>query len=176
MNPAYVFIGRFQPFHNGHLKTLRLALSKGDVVLVVGSADSPRTLRCPFTASEREGMIRGALTAEERDRVYIIRQNDVPDDAQWMREIEEKVAGAARGARVVLTGCKKDDSSYYLGVFPQWGFEPGVLTPVSGTRVRTAFFDGTDDWGWAALVPESTAAFLKQFRHTEAFEQIRKER
>jgi bifunctional NMN adenylyltransferase/nudix hydrolase len=174
MDPAYVYIGRFQPFHNGHLKTLRLALSKGDVIVVLGSADSPRTPRCPFTASEREGMIRGALTADERERVCIIQQNDTSDDAQWVREIEERVAAVARGRRIILTGCKKDESSYYLDVFPKWGFEPGVLTSVSGTKVRDLYFDN-DPWA-AVLVPESTASFLQQFRHTEAFEQVRKER
>ena len=53
-----VFIGRFQPFHNGHLEVIRTALSKAKKVLVlVGSSNQPRTPKNPFTFEERRNMI-----------------------------------------------------------------------------------------------------------------------
>jgi hypothetical protein len=37
-----VFIGRFQPFHLGHLKVLRAAIDTADhVVVIIGSASTP---------------------------------------------------------------------------------------------------------------------------------------
>lgn len=53
-----VFIGRFQPFHNEHNRIIEVGLSKARHVLVlVGSAGSPRTIRNPFTYQERRDMI-----------------------------------------------------------------------------------------------------------------------
>jgi bifunctional NMN adenylyltransferase/nudix hydrolase len=49
-----VFIGRMQPLHNGHVQNINNALEIADNVLViVGSANQPRTPKNPFTASER---------------------------------------------------------------------------------------------------------------------------
>ena len=56
-----VLIGRFQPFHNGHLAVLQHALRLADkVIVLVGSAGQPRTTRNPFNAGERAVMIRAA--------------------------------------------------------------------------------------------------------------------
>lgn len=53
-----IFIGRFQPFHNEHKRVVDTAMSMSKHVLVlVGSAGSPRTIRNPFTYSERKSMI-----------------------------------------------------------------------------------------------------------------------
>ena len=50
-----VFIGRFQPFHNGHKRVIdhALELSK-KVIVLVGSVDQPRCTRNPFTFQERK--------------------------------------------------------------------------------------------------------------------------
>ena len=50
-----VFIGRFQPFHNGHNKVIEQALRDAKHVLVlIGSANIPRNIRNPFTFQERK--------------------------------------------------------------------------------------------------------------------------
>ena len=80
-NVFNVFIGRFQPAHNAHLQIIRGALeSKYDtekyqsnpnhVIVCIGSAYKPRTPRDPFSAAEREEMLRSALSAEENKRVH----------------------------------------------------------------------------------------------------------
>lgn len=57
-----VFIGRFEPFHNGHAAVARHALAKASkVIFLVGSADTPRTTKNPFTVAERAVMIQAAL-------------------------------------------------------------------------------------------------------------------
>ncbi|MDD4247570.1 MAG: adenylyltransferase/cytidyltransferase family protein [Methanosarcina sp.] len=65
------FIGRFQPFHFGHLSVVRYALEHDDELIVaIGSTDKSFTTKDPFTASERFEMILAAL-APYRDRVIV---------------------------------------------------------------------------------------------------------
>lgn len=60
-----LFIGRFQPFHNGHLEVLR-EISRGyEPVIVIGSAEVSHTVDDPFTAGERYLMIAETLSQEE---------------------------------------------------------------------------------------------------------------
>ena len=47
---AIVFIGRFQPLHNAHVEIIRKASELADkVIVVVGSANQPRTFKNPFS-------------------------------------------------------------------------------------------------------------------------------
>lgn len=44
-----VFIGRFQPFHAGHLKVVQEGLKQADkLILLIGSAWQPRNTRNPW--------------------------------------------------------------------------------------------------------------------------------
>ena len=57
-----VFIGRFQPFHCGHKAVIDEALQRADnVIMLIGSANLPRSLRNPFSVDERTAMIKGCL-------------------------------------------------------------------------------------------------------------------
>jgi len=62
-----VFIGRFQPFHKAHLASVRKGLDKNALLLIViGSINKARDIKNPFTYEEREDMIRGCLTDEQK--------------------------------------------------------------------------------------------------------------
>ena len=53
-----LLIGRFQPFHLGHLEALQFALSKVDKLwLGLGSSNKPMEKTNPFTVEERKQMI-----------------------------------------------------------------------------------------------------------------------
>jgi nicotinamide-nucleotide adenylyltransferase len=57
-----LYVGRFQPFHLGHLEAVKYILGKvDDLVIIVGSAQESHTLENPFTAGERITMIRSSL-------------------------------------------------------------------------------------------------------------------
>ena len=63
-----LYVGRFQPFHLGHLEAVKHILSQVDeLVIVVGSAHDSHTLENPFTAGERISMIRLALKEAKID-------------------------------------------------------------------------------------------------------------
>ncbi len=60
-----IFVGRFQPFHLGHVATIKFALEKvEELVIVIGSAQLSHEFRNPFTAGERIQMIKDSLDAE----------------------------------------------------------------------------------------------------------------
>jgi len=57
-----LYVGRFQPFHLGHLHAIKYVLSQVDeVIIVIGSAQYSHRLDNPFTAGERVTMVRRAL-------------------------------------------------------------------------------------------------------------------
>jgi nicotinamide-nucleotide adenylyltransferase len=81
-----VTIGRFQPFHNGHLVLIKQILEDCDEALVVvGSAQLNYTLANPFTAGERIFMIRKALGEGGLDvsKIIIIPLADEQSNARW---------------------------------------------------------------------------------------------
>jgi len=57
-----LYVGRFQPFHLGHLSAVKSVLKDvEELVIVIGSAQYSHTTANPFTAGERLIMIRKAL-------------------------------------------------------------------------------------------------------------------
>lgn len=81
-----VIIGRFQPFHNGHLLLIRQILREcNEVLIVVGSAQQNYTFANPFTAGERILMIRKSLIEGGVDisKIIIIPLVDIDDNAMW---------------------------------------------------------------------------------------------
>jgi bifunctional NMN adenylyltransferase/nudix hydrolase len=141
-----ILIGRFEPFHDGHLALLRAALERSERVLVViGSADAarrPDTL--PFAAAERQAMIRACLAPGENPIVTFAPLPDFSDDPLWNAAVRKAVDEASPyEGRIALFGCEKDSSSYYLQAFPEWAFEPVPLQydGLSATALRDLYFD-----------------------------------
>ena len=87
-----LFIGRFQPFHKGHLAAIKFALDKVDqLVIVVGSAQKSHESRNPFTAGERVRMIKDTLDSDgeiDVKRILIIPVPDVNVHMMWTRQID----------------------------------------------------------------------------------------
>ncbi len=90
MTVVGLYIGRFQPFHLGHLEVVKLILTKVDeLIIVVGSAQYSHTRKNPFTAGERISMIRKCLRDSEisTDRVQIIPVPDVNVHGIWVAHV-----------------------------------------------------------------------------------------
>ena len=87
-----LFIGRFQPFHKGHLATVKFALERVEqLVIVVGSAQKSHEPRNPFTAGERIRMIKESLDSDgETDvrRILIIPVPDTDVHALWTHQVD----------------------------------------------------------------------------------------
>jgi bifunctional NMN adenylyltransferase/nudix hydrolase len=176
-----VYIGRFQPFHNGHQATLEFGLKVANkAIIMLGSPFEARTIKNPFSADEREMMIRAVMRSEE-DRLVFRTAKDYPfDNQEWVDNITGKVMGVARedeieNPKCALIGVKKDQSSFYLDLFPNWtNIEPPVEFLVNSTDIRESFFGLTDIFHpefYTKMAPE-TRLFLERFRASSAFEKL----
>lgn len=181
-----VFIGRFEPFHNGHLTVLRHALGIArKVVVLIGSAGKPRSTRNPWNANEREVMIRAAVGEADAQRLLIQPLADhLYNEAAWIGEVQRQVAAAVAAdgggpeARVGLVGRDKDASSYYLREFPQWELcNVQHCEVLSATEIREHLFSA-DEGGQLLIranVPAPVAAMLEAFRRTPGYAQLARE-
>src|SRR5579863_7060301 len=88
-----VFIGRFQPFHLGHKHVVDTALKMAkNVIILVGSANSSRNSRNPFTFEERKEMItncyRGAPMPYHVNSLHVLPLDDYTyNDGEWTRAV-----------------------------------------------------------------------------------------
>lgn len=162
-----VLIGRFQPFHLGHLALLQQALQTAQqVVVVLGSAFQARSPKNPFTWQERAALIRSSLPAAGAARVHCVPVRDYYDEPRWVQAVMAAVhTQVPPGARVALVGHFKDDSSNYLARFPGWEL---LSLPrqgdFDGTPTRELYWNLADlphDTLWAQLTPLLPAPVAK---------------
>ncbi|OUS24002.1 ADP-ribose pyrophosphatase [Gammaproteobacteria bacterium 45_16_T64] len=151
-----VFIGRFQPFHMGHLEVIQAGLQQAEqMIILCGSAHQPRSARNPWTVSERETMIRGAISEADNNRIHIAPLMDIVyNDESWTRNVQATVNGLVtahhgiphKTPKVGLIGHSKDESSYYLNLFPQWGaVQVKNFDGISATPIRAAILGSAEN-------------------------------
>ena len=171
-----VYVGRFQPFHNGHLAVLQRALeTAAHCVVVLGSAHQARTPKNPFTWLERAEMIRQAIPEAERARLHFLPVRDYYNEARWVQAVRTGVTQAAVNAglqatRIALVGHFKDASSHYLQRFPGWSLVSlDRLHTADATPLREALFSHAHESIERTLgtlkdqAPASTLAFLQSW-------------
>ena len=121
-----VLIGRFQPLHNAHLEIIKRCTALTDqLVIVAGSAKQPRTYKNPFTFDERARMIKAATSGLSMN-IYVEPNIDtIYNDQAWAVRVQGIVSKyrCIGNGPVGIIGHKKDESSFYLDMFPQWNFE-----------------------------------------------------
>jgi bifunctional NMN adenylyltransferase/nudix hydrolase len=175
-----VLIGRFQPFHNAHLEIIRRATALCDqLVIVTGSANQPRTYKNPFTSEERAVMIRYATMGFSIRIAIEANPDTIYNDQAWAVRVQGLVAKHTKpGDRIAVIGHKKDDSSFYLDMFPQWGFENvEQIEPLSAVNIRDLFFKRDANMNFIkAVVPPTTYDILASFSTRPEYEQIIRER
>ncbi len=87
LKPA-LFIGRFQPFHNGHYFSVKRLLSNYDKVIVgIGSAEKSHTMENPFTFSERKKMILACFSKNNQAKLIVIAIPDIHNDSKWVSHV-----------------------------------------------------------------------------------------
>ena len=158
-NTLVVFIGRFQPFHQGHLDVLKKASNISDnILMLVGSSYRPRSWKNTFTYQERVDLIRYSVNrspvSAKVDFLPLV--DSLYDDDAWALNVKTAVGfyrrnkGMPDNTKVVIVGFSKDASSEYLGWFPNWELEDfggfrangGI---VNATDFRESIFFGDGD-------------------------------
>ncbi|MEM3372753.1 MAG: nicotinamide-nucleotide adenylyltransferase [Candidatus Anstonellales archaeon] len=88
-----LFIGRFQPFHKGHLHCLRYISKKcSKIIIMIGSSNISNTFENPLTLKERIVLIKKVIQQEKNlSEVYITQVPDVHDNELWVDLVLEEV-------------------------------------------------------------------------------------
>lgn len=82
-----LYIGRFQPYHNGHQYVIdQIAKETDELIIGIGSAQLSHEPADPFTAGERVLMITSALRTITSP-LYVIPMEDINRNALWVAHI-----------------------------------------------------------------------------------------
>ena len=171
-----VFIGRFQPLHNGHIDIIEKAAVLAEKVLVLcGSTNCARSPKNPWTYEERKSVIEKSCQARVEAlgaKLLILPLDDfMYNDNLWVAQVQKILTGRYLGEKVGLIGFSKDHSSYYLKMFPgmehenvstQWG-------TLNATNIRENYFQrvpGLPDKRW---VPQAQIDFMDEFAFIDEF-------
>ncbi len=85
-----LLIGRFQPFHNGHLEVVKKILEECDYLLIgIGSSQYSGTEENPFSGDVREHMIYKTLKEEGLFDWEIVQIPDIHDEEGWVTHVQK---------------------------------------------------------------------------------------
>ncbi len=181
-----IVIGRFQPFHNMHQRLIRKAagLAKNTIVLV-GSSLQARNTENPFSFTERKEMISLAMGDKVQGIFPLVDHYYDENDSKWIAQVQEVVSkfckenGNIENKDIVLVGFSKDNSSYYLKLFPQWGYETitSIDPRMNATNLRGRYFHPSTTKVMrtkfiAQDIPPLVLDYLIQYAYTEDYESM----
>lgn len=86
-----LIIGRFQPFHLGHLSLLKKGLKDCDeIIIAIGSSNNKREDINPFLTEERYNMIKKVIVSENlpKKKIIIIDIHNEKSDTVWLQNIQ----------------------------------------------------------------------------------------
>jgi len=154
--PVGLFVGRFQPFHQGHLLVVNGMVKMCRKIYIVVGGSSSQDKDNPFTFAERKEMIQRALQEEDIIPLFDVEFVTIPDregDEAWTKEVLEKAPGIEK----VWTG-----NEWVEKCFVKTGVEIQKIKEVPGisaTEVRRRMREGGD---WEELLPEEVVSYLKE--------------
>lgn len=186
-----VFIGRFQPYHNGHHHIISQGLQRAEKIIVLcGSAHLPVSHRNPWSFNERKAMILNSFSKQEAERITVLPLMDSPyNDPIWIQSVQTIVNGVVQALNtmphntpsIALIGHSKDHSSFYLKMFPQWqSIEVDNLDGLNATELRNRYFSQAENFAHSEeifkdLTPKGTQTFFAEQFSQAAFDTIRAE-
>ncbi len=149
-----LLIGRFQPFHKGHLEVVRSIAKKCDSLIIgIGSAQYSHTYENPFTAGERHLMISRALKDEGLKEYFLVPIVDINRYAVWVSHVVSMVPPF----EVVFTNNSLtrrlfSEARYEIHDSPMFNREI-----YSGTEIRRRMSMGAE---WKDLVPPAVVKVI----------------
>ncbi|GAB7018364.1 nicotinamide-nucleotide adenylyltransferase [Halostagnicola bangensis] len=159
------YIGRFQPFHNGHYNMVkRIAEDVDELVLGIGSAGDSHSTRNPFTAGERIMMITKSLV--EFDLVtYAVPIEDLDRNSVWVSHVQSMspdfdIAYSNNPLVIQLF----EEAGVDVRQSPMFNRE--VL---EGTEVRERMIDDED---WERLVPDPVVEVVDEANGIERLQMV----
>jgi len=162
-----LFIGRFQPFHKGHLQDIKDALNEVDeLIIAIGSSQFSHTEENPFSVEERIEMIEDTLMQNDISNYTIFPIPDISDDERWVAHVSSIVPEFD----VVFTGNAMTEK-----LFSERGYKVKrvrMLEGINGTTIREMMLKNEN---WQELVPEEVAEFLEKIKGAERVREFKRE-
>jgi nicotinamide-nucleotide adenylyltransferase len=151
-----LYVGRFQPFHIGHLDAIEYVLEEVDeLVIVIGSAQYSHNSNDPFTAGERLFMIHKALLEAKVDnsKLWIVPVPDVHLHMLWVSAVEGYTPKFnLLYSNEPLTRRLFMEAGYLVKNIPLFDRKEYDSTIVRKKMIK--------DESWTDLVPRSVAEFI----------------
>ena len=151
-----LIIGRFQPFHMGHLQmVIDVAKSHDSIIIGIGSAQESHTLENPFTAGERHLMISRTLDNNGVVNYFLVPIEDIHRNAVWVSHVES----IAPPFQIVYTA-----NPLTKRLFIEKGYIVRVpflydRKKFSGTEIRKRIIKNE---GWEMLVPKEVMDVINE--------------
>ncbi|WP_457554360.1 nicotinamide-nucleotide adenylyltransferase [Candidatus Pyrohabitans sp.] len=164
-----LLIGRFQPFHLGHVYVIKeIAKEVDEIIIGIGSAQKSHSLENPFTAGERLMMISRSLYENGIDKnYYIIPINDIDNNSLWVSHVRSLTPPFDK----VYSG-----NPLVKRLFKEAG--KAVATPplfnrreYSGTEIRRRMLRGEP---WEELVPRAVVKVIEEVKGVERLRDLAK--
>ena len=161
-----LLIGRFQPFHLGHLDAVLFGLSRTENLFIgIGSSNKSNERSNPFSADERREMIISSIEPSMADRLKIFDIPDVGDHEKWTFEIDKIVPKYD----IIFTN---DEFTKTLFEKREMNVVPVVLKDrekFSGTNIRELIAGNKN---WQDLVPQGTRKVLDNLNAKERLKNL----
>ncbi len=162
--PRAIFIGRFQPFHNAHLKDVKDILKKFDEIIIgIGSSQEKNTSENPFSCNERKKMISTALKNNKIKNFRIYPVPDLFDDVKWINYIKTKLPKFD----ILYSG-----NEWTLRCFRKHNIKVKKIKLIRGinsTKIRGMM---AKDENWEKIVPEEVAESIKKMKGAERIRRV----
>jgi len=161
-----LLIGRFQPFHLGHLDAVLFGLARTENLFIcIGSSNKSNERKNPFSAEERREMILTSIEPSIADRIKIFDVPDIGDHEKWTFEIDKTVP--------------KYDVVFTNDEFTKTLFEKRKISVISVILKDREKFSGTnirnlipEDKNWRDLVPQGTRNVLDNINAKERLQNL----
>lgn len=161
-----LFIGRFQPFHKGHLMVVQGMRKVCERIIIgVGSPEAAESLENPFSAMERHEMISAALLDADIPDADIYDLPDTTNDSAWV----DGIIKATGPIDSVWTG-----NDLVEKLFAEKGIKVQKIKEVPGisaTEVRARLLAGGE---WRDLVPDGVALVIGRIEGAARMKKLRK--
>ena len=157
-----LFLGRFQPFHNGHLYVIKEALKEVDKIIIgVAYNEDADKNENPFSVEERIEMIDLALPANEISNYTIFPVPDHDDDSKWVEQLETLVPKFD----VVYMSDKNTFGEKWVERCLKEKYtirRIKSITGIDGTIIREKIRNKEE---WKSLVPRQVAVYITKLMH-----------
>ncbi|MFA5105956.1 MAG: nicotinamide-nucleotide adenylyltransferase [Candidatus Micrarchaeia archaeon] len=162
-----LFIGRFQPVHNGHMEAIKFACSKCEkLIVVVGSSQKSYELDDPFTVGERIEMVSDAIAgAGLLAKCKVLSVPDIQNNALWVAHVESLVPPFdSVFSNNSLVKTLFSDAGYKVFPVPM-----ANRKEYEGTKIRKLMLEGR---GISKLIPPQAHAVIERIGATKRMRSI----